>query len=50
MNGTSYSWMEWKWTFNVRADSAIQFRVEAYRPSNSDSDNFQFAYSTNDST
>jgi hypothetical protein len=50
MNGTSYSWMEWKWTFNIRAGTAQQFRVEAYRPSNSDSDNFQFAYSTNGSS
>ncbi len=38
--------MEWKWTFNVRSGTAQQFRIEAYHPSNSDNDNFQFAYST----
>ena len=49
-SGYNYSWCEHKWVFNVRAGSGIQFRVEAYRPSNSDSDNFTFAYSLNDST
>ena len=48
--GYTYSWCEHKWTYNVRAGSSIQFRVEAYRPSNPDSDNFQFAYSTNGTT
>ena len=46
----NYSWLEHRWTFNVQAGTSHQFRVEAYRPTNSDSDNFTFAYSTNGTT
>jgi hypothetical protein len=46
----NYSWLEHKWTFSIPANSSLTFYLEAYRPSNSDGDNFTFAYSTNGST
>jgi serine protease len=41
-----YSYLEHKWDFNVAAGTSVTFYVEAYRPDNSDGDNFTFAYST----
>ena len=49
-HGYTYSWCEHRWTFDVRAGTSVVFNVEAYRPTNADSDNFQFAYSTNGTT
>jgi hypothetical protein len=43
----NYSWLEHKWTFSVPTNSSVTFYLEAYRPANSDNDNFTFAYSTN---
>jgi len=43
-----HSYLEHKWDFNVAAGSSITFYVEAYRPNNSDGDDFTFAYSTDD--
>jgi len=45
-----YSYLEHKWTFNVNASNGATFYLEAYRPSNSDGDNFVFEYSTDDAT
>jgi hypothetical protein len=50
MNGTSYSWKQPKWKLNAWAGSAIQLRVEPYYPTDTDSDNSQFAYSTDGTT
>jgi len=44
-----YSLLEHKWDFNVAAGSSIMFYVEAYRPDNSDGDDFSFEYSTDNS-
>ena len=41
----STSVLEHRWTFNVVAGKTVTFRVEAYRPSNPDGDNFRFDYS-----
>lgn len=41
-----YSYLEHKWNFNVAAGSSVSFYVEAYRPNNSDGDDFSFQYST----
>jgi hypothetical protein len=46
----NYSWLEHKWTFSIPINSGLTFYLEAYRPTNSDSDNFTFAYSTNGTT
>ena len=43
----NYSWLEHRWTFSIPANSSLTFYLEAYRPANTDSDNFTFAYSTN---
>jgi hypothetical protein len=43
-----YSYLEHKWTINNIVDDAT-FNVEAYKTSNSEGDNFVFAYSTDDS-
>jgi serine protease len=45
-----YSILEHKWTFDVTAGETITFYVEAYRPANSDNDNFRFEYSRDDVT
>jgi hypothetical protein len=45
-----YSYLEHRWTFNVTGGSTVTFYLEAYRPSNTDADDFVFAYSTNGST
>ncbi len=41
-----YSLLEHKWTFNVTGGDSVVFSVEAYKPANSDGDDFVFAYST----
>lgn len=46
----TYSYLEHKWNFNVSATGEVTFNVEAYRPNNSDGDDFTFAYSTDDIT
>lgn len=46
----TYSYLEHKWDFSVDATGAVTFYVEAYRPNNSDGDNFTFAYSTDNAT
>ncbi len=43
----NYSWLEHHWTFSIPANSSLTFHLETYRPTNSDGDNFTFAYSTN---
>lgn len=45
-----YSYLEHRWTFSVTSASAPTFYVEGYRPSNTDGDDFVFAYSTDGST
>ena len=45
-----YSYLEHKWTFYVTGGTALTFYVEAYRPSNSDGDDFVFSYSQDGST
>jgi PKD repeat protein len=45
-----YSYLEHKWNFNIDASSGATFYLEAYRPTNSDGDDFIFAYSTDDVT
>ncbi|HEQ97927.1 MAG TPA: PKD domain-containing protein [candidate division Zixibacteria bacterium] len=44
----TYSYLEHKWNFNIDASSGATFYLEAYRPDNSDGDDFTFAYSTDD--
>ncbi|MEW5924429.1 MAG: PKD domain-containing protein, partial [Candidatus Zixiibacteriota bacterium] len=46
----TYSYLEHKWTFDVTSGSTITFYLEAYRPNNSDGDNFDFSYSTDNVT
>jgi PKD repeat protein len=41
-----YSHLEHSWNFNVASGSAVTFKIEAYRPSNGDGDDFLFEYST----
>ena len=43
-----YSYLEHKWTFNFSATGDATFYLEAYRPGNTDGDDFIFAYSTDD--
>jgi PKD repeat protein len=46
-----YSYLEHKWNFNLGGGgSNMLFFLEAYRPANTDGDNFTFAYSTDDAT
>ncbi len=45
-----YSYLEHKWTINVTGGNVVTFYVEAYHTSNSEGDDFVFAYSTDDST
>lgn len=42
-----YSYLEHKWTINVAGGDPVTFYVEAYHTSNSEDDDFVFAYSTN---
>jgi hypothetical protein len=44
-----FSSLEHKWTINVSGGDVVTFYVEAHQTSSSDSDNFVFAYSTDDS-
>ncbi|UCD29976.1 MAG: metallophosphoesterase, partial [Planctomycetota bacterium] len=44
-----YSYLEHKWTIDVTGGSTVTFYVEAYHTSNSEGDDFVFAYSLNDS-
>ena len=46
----TYSYLEHKWNFDVSSGASITFHLEAYRPTNSDGDNFVFEYSTDDAT
>jgi PKD repeat protein len=41
-----YSFGEHKWDFDVAAGTAVTLKVEAYRPDNTDGDDFRFEYST----
>jgi len=45
-----WSYLEHRWDFDVAPGGMIMFYVEAYRPNNSDGDNFAFEYSTDNST
>jgi len=46
-----YSYLEHKWNFIVASSGGtVTFYLEAYRPANSDGDNFVFEYSTDDVT
>lgn len=42
------SYLEHKWTFNIDSGNSVVFYLEAYRPDNSDGDDFVFEYSTDD--
>ncbi|MHC4397513.1 MAG: LamG domain-containing protein, partial [Planctomycetota bacterium] len=44
-----HSYLEHKWTINVTGGDTVTFHVEAHHTSNSENDDFIFAYSTNDS-
>ena len=46
----TYSYLEHKWNFSVGAGTGVTFYLEAYRPNNSDGDDFVFEYSTDDVT
>ena len=41
-----HSYLEHKWLFNVTGGTTVTFHVEAYHSSNSEGDDFTFAYST----
>lgn len=41
-----YSMLEHQWAFSVSPGTSMTFYVEAYRPANSDADDFAFGYST----
>lgn len=41
-----YSYLEHKWSFNVAGGDTVKFHVEAHHTSNSENDDFIFAYST----
>jgi serine protease len=45
-----YSYLEHKWTINVTGGTSVTFFVEAHQSASSDGDNFDFAYSTDNST
>ncbi|MBI1762620.1 MAG: fibronectin type III domain-containing protein [Acidobacteria bacterium] len=47
---TRYSYLEHKWRFNITAGYGTVFYVNAWQTASTDGDNFQFAYSTNNST
>jgi len=44
-----YSYLEHKWTIDVTGGDTVTFYVEAYHTTNSEGDDFIFAYSTDDS-
>jgi hypothetical protein len=45
-----YSALEHKWVLSVTGGSSVVFYVNAWHSTNSESDHFTFAYSTNNST
>ncbi|MHC4784057.1 MAG: carbohydrate-binding protein, partial [Planctomycetota bacterium] len=45
-----HSFLEHKWTLGVAPGDTVTFYVEAYHTSNTEGDDFVFAYSTDDST
>jgi len=45
-----YSYLQHKWTFNITGGNIVTFYVEAYHTSNSEGDDFVFAYSIDDLT
>ncbi len=45
-----YSRLDHRWEFNIPPGSIITFSVEAFRPDNSDGDNFVFGYSTDNNS
>jgi YD repeat-containing protein len=47
---SNMSYLEHKWTIDVTGGATVTFYVEAYRSSNSEGDDFTFAYSTDDQT
>ncbi|MBD3402043.1 PKD domain-containing protein [candidate division GN15 bacterium] len=44
------SYLEHRWDFNVSGGTSVMFYLEAYRPSNSDGDDFVFEWSTDQAT
>jgi subtilase family protein/Big-like domain-containing protein/Calx-beta domain-containing protein len=44
-----YSYLEHKWTFDVTPGNAVIFYLQAYATNSDDGDDFEFAYSTDDS-
>ena len=44
-----YSYLEHKWTIDVTGGSEVTFYLEAYRTDSGEGDDFEFAYSTDDS-
>ena len=48
LGGTSQ--LDHKWIFNVAGGASVTFNVKAYHTSNSEGDDFVFAYSTNGTT
>ncbi|GAG15380.1 unnamed protein product, partial [marine sediment metagenome] len=45
-----YSYLEHKWTINVTGGDTVTFYLEAHHTANAETDDFIFAYSTDDST
>jgi len=45
-----HSYLEHKWTIDVTDGATVTFYVEAYHSSNSEGDDFEFSYSTDDQT
>jgi hypothetical protein len=45
-----YSYLEHKWTIDVTGGNSVTFYLEAHHSPSSDSDDFVFAYSTDDNT
>jgi hypothetical protein len=43
-----YSYLEHKWTFDIPAGTTATVKLEAYRPTSPDGDDFVFAWSTDD--
>ena len=43
-----FSYLEHKWTIDVTGGVSVVFNVEAYHSANSEGDDFEFAYSTDD--
>ena len=45
-----HSYLLHKWVFDVRGGNVVTFSLDAHRSSSADGDDFEFAYSTDDST